>query len=322
MSSEKITGHKAIFLFGPTAVGKTRLLSDFFSPFAEVVNADSVQVYRGLDVGSAKAEKEITDKIPHHLIDILDPWENYNVADFIHLADIACSGIWQRGKIPVISGGTAFYFKHFLYGLSEAPQSDPEIRKTVALYIRDQGLSKAYDYLKIVDPVSADRINPNDSYRISRAIEVYRTCGKPLSSFALPTTPRNDMKVLSIGLFREKEELKERIRQRVDIMFSQGLVDEIKKLLKMGAKPSWQSMQGIGYREFIDKVYDKDAKTSISNLEKLTDSDLEDIKQSIVTNSVHYAKRQMTFFKSFSDVHWINPDDCSQLETLLEGYRS
>lgn len=313
---------KAIFLFGPTAVGKTRLLSVFFSPFAEVVNADSVQVYKGLDVGSAKAEKEITDKIPHHLIDILEPWENYNVADFIHLADIACSGIWERGKVPVISGGTAFYFKHFLYGLSEAPQSDPQIRESVALFIKDQGLSKAYDYLKIVDPISAERINPNDSYRISRAIEVYRSCGKPLSSFALPSNPRNDMEVLSIGLFREKEELKSRIKERVDIMFSQDLVEEIKKLLKMGANPSWQSMQGIGYREFLDKVYENDCETSIRNLEKLSEAELEEIRQSIVMNSVHYAKRQMTFFKSFSDVHWINPDDCSQLESLLKTFLS
>ena len=123
--------NKVVFLFGPTAVGKTRLLSDFFSPIGEVVNADSVQVYRGLDIGSAKAGKEITDVIPHHLIDILDPWETYNVADFIRLADRACEDIWSRGKLPVISGGTAFYFKHFMYGLSEAPQSDPEIRNSV-----------------------------------------------------------------------------------------------------------------------------------------------------------------------------------------------
>ena len=115
-------------------------------------------------------------------------------------------------------------------------------------------------------------------------------------------------------------ELKERIKERVDIMFSQGLVDEIKKLLKMGANPSWQSMQGIGYREFMDKVYENDSKTSIHNLDSLSDVDLQEIKQSIVTNSVHYAKRQMTFFKSFSDVHWINPDDCSQLESLLEAF--
>ncbi|MBQ2527238.1 MAG: tRNA (adenosine(37)-N6)-dimethylallyltransferase MiaA, partial [Spirochaetales bacterium] len=196
MSLIKEQDRKVIFLFGPTAVGKTQLLFDFFSGSGEVVNADSVQVYRHLDIGSAKADRSITDRIPHHLIDILDPWETYNVADFIRLADQACSGIWERGKLPVVSGGTAFYFKHFLYGLSEAPQSDPETRKTVELFIRDQGLDKAYDYLCLIDPVSAERINKNDSYRISRAIEVYRASGKPLSSFALPTVPRNDMSVL------------------------------------------------------------------------------------------------------------------------------
>ena len=130
------------------------------------------------------------------------------------------------------------------------------------------------------------------------------------------------MEVLSIGLFREKEELKTRIKERVDIMFSQGLVEEIKKLLKMGANPSWQSMQGIGYREFLDKVYENDSETSIRNLENLSEADLDEIRQSIVINSVHYAKRQMTFFKSFSDVHWINPDDCSQLESLLKTFLS
>ncbi len=134
-----------IFLFGPTAVGKTQLLFDFFSDSGEVVNADSVQVYRHLDIGSAKADKSITDRIPHHLIDILDPWETYNVADFIRLADQACKGIWRRGNLPVVSGGTAFYFKHFMYGLSDAPQSDPETRRAVELFINDQGLDKAYE---------------------------------------------------------------------------------------------------------------------------------------------------------------------------------
>ena len=224
--------NKAVFLFGPTAVGKTRLLFDFFSGTGEVVNADSVQVYRHLDIGSAKATKDITDRIPHHLIDILDPWETYNVADFIHLGDQACQQIWDNNHLPVISGGTAFYFKHFMYGLSEAPQSDPETRHAVDLFIRDQGLQKAHDYLKIVDPVSAERINVNDIYRISRAIEVYRTSGKPLSSFALPTEPRNNMQILSIGLMRDKDELRSRIRERVDIMFGEGLIDEIQKLLK------------------------------------------------------------------------------------------
>ena len=305
--------NKAVFLFGPTAVGKTRLLFDFFSPIGEVVNADSVQVYRGLDIGSAKADTTITKTIPHHLIDILDPWEKYNVADFIRLADQACADIWSRGKLPVISGGTAFYFKHFMYGLSEAPQSDPETRHSVQLYIRDQGLKKAHDHLKIVDPVSAGRINENDSYRISRAIEVYRASGKPLSSFALPTTPRNDMKILSIGLMREKEELKKRIRERVDIMFEQGLLNEMKKLISMGATPEWQSMQGIGYSEFMEVLQFK-------TIDELTEEDLEAIREKIVSDSVHYAKRQMTFFRSFADVNWIDAEDTQALKEVLEPF--
>ena len=311
--------NKVIFLFGPTAVGKTRLLSDFFSEIGEVVNADSVQVYRGLDIGSAKADTTVTEKIPHHLIDILDPWENYNVADFIRLADQACTDIWSRGKLPVISGGTAFYFKHFMYGLSEAPQSDPETRAAVQLFIRDQGLKKAHDYLKIVDPVSAERINENDSYRISRAIEVYRASGKPLSSFALPTEPRNDMKILSIGLMRDKEEIKERIRQRVGIMFDQGLVKEIQKLMEMGAIPSWQSMQGIGYSEFMDVLFDSKYGDLNKNPNELTDKEITEIKEKIVMDSIHYAKRQMTFFRSFADVRWIDADDTTKLrETINE----
>ncbi len=298
---------KVIFLFGPTAVGKTRLLFDFFQGTGEVVNADSVQVYRHLDIGSAKAGRDITDRIPHHLIDILDPWETYNVADFIRLADIACDGIRGRGHIPVVSGGTAFYFKHFMYGLSEAPASDPETREAVDLYIRDQGLDKAYGYLKVIDPVSAARINKNDSYRISRAIEVFRSCGRPLSDFALPTVPRNGMQVLSIGLMRDREVLKERIRRRVDMMFDQGIVGEIRGLLEMGADLSWQSMQGIGYREFLEKA------STPGQLDGLKTSELDDIRTAICSNSIHYAKRQMTFFRSFADVRWIDPEDTEAL---------
>ena len=314
--------NKAVFLFGPTAVGKTRLLFDFFSGTGEVVNADSVQVYRHLDIGSAKATKDITDRIPHHLIDILDPWETYNVADFIRLGDQACKQIWQNGHLPVISGGTAFYFKHFMYGLSEAPQSDPETRHIVELFIRDQGLQKAHDYLKIVDPVSAERINVNDIYRISRAIEVYRTSGRPLSSFALPTEPRNNMQILSIGLMRDKENLRARIRERVDIMFDEGLIDEIAKLLDMGANPSWQSMQGIGYREFMDILFDEDTQKQKRQLSSLSKEELDEIKERICMNSIHYAKRQMTFFRSFSGVKWIDAEDTGKLRDLLDCFQA
>ncbi len=294
------------------------MLCDCFANCGEVINADSVQVYKGLDIGSAKATLSERAIIAHHLIDILEPWENYNVADFITLADTACSGIWKKGLIPVVSGGTAFYFKHFLYGLSSAPKSDASIRQEVSSYIESAGLQEAHKMLCSIDAVSGLRINPNDKYRISRALEVYRATGKPLSSFELPTTPRNDMKVISIGLFRDKDELRERIKKRVSIMFETGIVEEIKNLLSLGANPNWQSMQGIGYREFFNKIWQNEAKSSIEALENLSSSALSEIAQEIEMNSIHYAKRQMTFFKSFSNVTWVDP----QKEAVLEAIQN
>ena len=308
------TKRNVVFLFGPTAVGKTQLLCECFSKVGEVVNADSVQVYRGLDIGSAKADSYIQSKIPHHLIDILDPWENYNVADFIHLADAACEDIWSRGLIPVVSGGTAFYFKHFLYGLSQAPKSDPVVRDEVASYISKVGLIEAHKYLSTIDPISGARINQNDGYRISRALEVYKASGRPLSSFELPHEPRNGMNVVSIGLCREA---------RVDVMFNQGIVGEIRHLLGIGASPSWQSMQGIGYKEFLDRVWCGDSTSSTKALDALSKDDLSSIASAIEMNSIHYAKRQMTFFKSFANVKWLDPKEIedqngSVLRTIVE----
>lgn len=284
------------------------MLCSFFSRSCEVVNADSVQVYRTLDIGSAKADKETLRIIPHHLIDIRDPWETWNVSDFVSLADKACEDIRSRGKIPVISGGTAFYFKNFLYGLSKAPASDPVVRQRVADFMKSCGREAAYARLKEVDPVSAARININDTYRISRALEVWESCGEPLSSFALPTQPRNGMEVLVIGLYLDKDILARRIRRRVDLMFEAGLKDEIARLVSQGAGLEWQSMQGIGYREFFSAMQDG---TSFDNL------DFESIKEQIVMNSIHYAKRQMTFFRSFENVHWIKSSDPEELRALL-----
>ena len=318
IQSQSNSNKKVVFLFGPTAVGKTQLLCDCFSGFGEVVNADSVQVYKHLDIGSAKADATTIAKIPHHLIDILEPWENYNVADFIRLADQACQDIWSRGKLPVVSGGTAFYFKHFLFGLSEAPKSNEEVRTQVACYIKEVGLSQAHQYLCSVDPVSGARINPNDGYRISRALEVFKASGKPLSSFELPTTPRNGMQVLSIGLCRDKEELRSRIGLRVKLMFEQGLLEEIRQLLQLGANPAWQSMQGIGYKEFLNHVWRGESEASLKALEELSSSELEAIAGEIEMNSIHYAKRQMTFFKSFADVNWVDPQDWGAVRRLLE----
>ena len=304
----KKTENRIIFLFGPTAVGKTDLLCSLFSRSCEVVNADSVQVYRHLDIGSAKADASVQRLIPHHLIDIRDPWENWNVNDFVRNADKVCKDVQLRGKIPVISGGTAFYFKSFLYGLSEAPAVDPLVRREVSEWFNRVGKEAAHSYLASIDPVSAARINVNDTYRITRAVEVYKTSGKPLSSFALPTVVRNNMDVVIIGLSCEKDVLASRIRKRVGMMFDAGLVPEIRALVGMGAKPEWQSMQGIGYKEFMKYLSDG----------KLPDDlDVDSIAEEIAMNSIHYAKRQMTFFRSFENVNWFYPEDRAGITALL-----
>lgn len=309
--SKSLTSSKAfsriIFLFGPTGVGKTELLLDLDPQRFSVINADSIQVYRHLDIGSAKASKEVQDAITHHLIDVKDPWEQFSVGDFITYADEACEKIHREGKIPVISGGTAYYFKHFLYGLSEAPPSDESIRAQVSAEIEAKGNEWAYTRLGEVDPISAQRIHPSDMYRVSRALEVYEASGKPLSSFSLPTVARNGMQPLVIGLVRDSALLRSRLSLRIKMMFDEGLEDEIRSLLRMGAESSWPGLQGIGYKEFFQAMEHGEWSRSI-------------IADQIERNSRFYAKRQMTFFKSFSEVLWMDPADKGSILTEIEQY--
>ncbi len=297
----------SIFIFGPTGVGKTELLLDLDPQRFSVINADSIQVYRYLDIGSAKASTAVRSAIEHHLIDIRDPWQQFSVGDFIEEADKACSLIHEQGKIPVISGGTAYYFKHFLYGLSQAPPSDDSLRASLALRIEQEGRLWALKYLQRVDPVSADRIHPSDMYRVSRALEVWETCGRPLSSFSLPDQPRYGMRPLVIGLSRSSDMLRQRLGQRVEAMFEEGLIEEIRSLLDMGAKSWWPGLQGIGYREFFQAMEHGECSQSI-------------IADQIERNSRLYAKRQMTFFKSFTDAKWFDPRDKALILSEIEHY--
>lgn len=297
-----------VFLFGPTGVGKTELLLDLDPEKYSVVNADSIQVYRHLDIGSAKANTETLQAIKHYLIDVYDPWQQFSVGDFVAYADEACREIHAQGKIPVLSGGTAFYFKHFYFGLAEAPPSDEGVRQRLAEEIRVRGDAWAFERLTQVDPLSAKRIHPSDMYRVSRALEVYEGSGRPLSSYKIPSTPRNGMKPLILGLWREGDELKQRIALRVGQMFAEGLVDEIRRLVEMGASESWPGLQGIGYKEFFQARKSGEASLSM-------------VREQIDRNSRFYAKRQMTFFKSFASVHWMNPKDKREILSLIEGYR-
>ena len=292
-------------LFGPTAVGKTALTEELFSKGFEIINADSVQVYRYLDIASAKPEKELVEKIPHHLVDIRFPWEQYNSGDFCKDAERLIKEINERGNIPLITGGTAYYFKQLLYGPSSTPESNPKTREEIQRTIDDIGLDKAYEMLMSLDMEAAKKIDKNDRYRISRALEVIKDTGRPLSSFPVSDTLREDIDFVIIGLKREKKELEERIRKRVDIMFDSGAVREMKTLLSMGADLSWPGMQGIGYREWFNAIESGEVNISI-------------IKDMIIRSSIKYAKRQMTFFSSFSDTLWFSPNDIEKIKGYLE----
>ncbi|MGN1163323.1 MAG: tRNA (adenosine(37)-N6)-dimethylallyltransferase MiaA [Candidatus Ornithospirochaeta sp.] len=295
---------KAVVLFGPTAVGKTALTEELFSNGFEIINADSVQVYRYLDIASAKPEKELMELIPHHLVDIRFPWEQYTSGDFCNDAEKLIGEINERGKIPLITGGTAYYFRQLLFGPSSTPPSSPETREKISSLIDEIGLDKAYEMLTEKDPVAASKIGTNDRYRISRALEVISDTGRPLSSYAVSTTLRSDIDFVPIGLFRSREELNERIKMRVDIMFDCGAVEEMKSLISMGADLSWPGMQGIGYKEWLDALESGEANITL-------------IKKAIVRDSVKYAKRQMTFFKSFEGTEWFDPRDQEGIESYL-----
>ncbi len=297
--------NRVILLFGPTGVGKTALIEDLAGRKAEIVSADSLQVYRGLDIGTAKPTSRQLNEIPHHLIDICYPYKPFTVGMFVNEADSAVKSILTSGNIPVISGGTAYYIKHYLTGLPTAPVSDSEIRKYIEQLYQQRGIGYCIEKLQQVDPVSAAKINPNDVYRILRALEVYETSGKPLSSFSMSGLIRDDIDPVLIGLYRDKTELHRRIEQRVDDMFRQGLPDELKSLIRSGANADWPGMKGIGYREFFQAASSGEySYRTVSSL--------------IKHNSKTYAKRQMTFFRSLPNVHWLHPeDDKKRINQLL-----
>jgi tRNA dimethylallyltransferase len=293
-------------LFGPTASGKTNILFRLFGkngPFplmAEIISADSMQVYRGMDIGTAKPSEWEKEQLPHHLIDIRDPGEQFNVGDFVRLAEDLAVEIARRKKIPVISGGTGFYLKNFIHGLPESPPSDPAVRAALKLELREKGAAALMAELAQSDPVSAEKIHLNDEYRLLRALEVLRLTGQPLSSYKVPgaeTTRRGSRcRFLVTGIFRPREELYRRINERCAAMFSQGLPDEVRKLHDAGYTPRDPGLRAIGYREFF--VEEPPGVFRLSQ-------DLTGLQSLIAQNSRRYAKRQITFFNSLPEAKWI-----------------
>ena len=268
-----------------------------------------MQAYRLLDIGTAKPARELRERIPHHLIDMLEPTQQYNAGQFVHLAEELIPQIRERGNIPILCGGTAYYLRSFITGLPDSPPGDPEIRRALKSESEQGGVQVLLDELERVDPVTRSRVKERDTYRVLRALEVYRSSGRPLSAFTNPTAPRQDYGFLLLGLTRERGQLYARIEQRVERMFREGLVGEARSLLNRGLGFDDPGMRGIGYREFFELR--KGCTT------------LAEVKELIKRNSRRYAKRQITFFKTLDEVHWLGPEEvdsaCDLIRSFLTG---
>jgi tRNA dimethylallyltransferase len=318
LSTSSSTRPAVLVLVGPTASGKTALLDALFGtpsareafglPEAEVVSADSMQAYRGMDIGTAKPDPSLRSRLPHRLLDIRGIDEQYTVGDFVRLADEACERIAAAGKLPVVSGGTGFYVRNFICGLPSAPAADPALRSKVARDLIEKGADVLRAELAAADPDSAARIHENDLYRLTRALEITRLTGRPMADFAAPSAPRGLFRFATIGVERPRDEIEARIGERVDAMMAAGLAEEVAGLRRAGYGEADPGMQAIGYREFFEPSCG--GGTGGMDLAALADAIKRDTRR--------YAKRQMTFFRRLPGIEWIGPDP-EALASRLRG---
>lgn len=297
---------KLLVIIGPTAVGKTKLSIELAHRFnAEIISGDSMQIYRGMDIGTAKIKKDEMEGIPHHLIDIKEPYENFSVAEFQHLVRAKIKEIAEKGKLPMIVGGTGLYIQSVIYDyrFADVP-GDEALRRKLEERANEIGNEALHKELMEKAPVSAAHIHPNNRRRVIRALEIFHlTGGKTMHDFQINQQPELMYQTALIGLTMEREKLYERINQRVDLMMKQGLLEEVKSLHSQGLRDC-QSIQAIGYKEIYEYL---DGKISLEQA-------VENLKQ----NSRRYAKRQLTWFRNKMDVQWFNMTDVTNLSKKIE----
>lgn len=299
-----------IILAGPTAVGKTSLSIRLAKETGgEIISADSMQVYRHMDIGSAKITKEEMEGVPHYLVDVLEPEEEFNVVRFQQMAKEAAERIWEKGKIPLVVGGTGFYIQALLYDIDFTENDgDESYRRRLEQKASDEeGASKLYEMLTTVDPKAAREIHPRNLKRIIRALEFHHQTGKKISEHN--ETQRQKSSPYNYAYFvltDERGRLYERIDQRVDLMMEQGLLDEVRYLKERGVRKDSTAMQGLGYKElyaYLDGEYPLDEAVRI-----------------IKRDTRHFAKRQLTWFKRERDVIWTDKSVIGQDEQKLADY--
>lgn len=283
---------RIIVLGGPTGVGKTRFSLALAERFGmEVVNYDSVQLYRGLDIGAAKPSLAERGRAPHHLFDILWPDEENNVADYMARAHQVIAEVHARGKMPLLVGGTGMYARILVHGLFEAPQPDAEIRRRHREIVAESGPETLFEMLTRVDPELAGKLHPNDVFRVSRGLEIFEQTQKPMSQHQREhrfRTPNYD--ALKIGLTRPRDELYARINQRVDQMMAAGLLQEYQGLIAQGYGPALKPLQALGYRQMGAHVFEGVA--------------LEDAVEDMKSATRRYAKQQLNWFRSEPKMRW------------------
>jgi tRNA dimethylallyltransferase len=297
-------------IIGPTATGKSKLALNLARQFGgEIISADSVQVYRGLDIGTAKPSPEERRLVPHHLIDILDPGQDYSAAIFRDQADEIIQRL-DRRKTPVfVVGGTGLYLKVLSRGLFRGPSGDSQLRALLRHRAEPLGEDSLHQELQRFDPDSASRIHPQDTLRIIRALEVYFLSQRPISQFQREHGFREShYEVLKIGLLCERDILYRRIESRVDAMIEMGWVEEVESLLDRGYSPRLKSMQSLGYRSLV------------SYLEG--EMDLAQAIYEIKRDTRRYAKRQLTWFKADREIHWFTPiqESSPAIEGMVSGF--
>lgn len=283
-----------LVLIGPTAVGKTRTSLDIAKAWnAEIISGDSMQVYRTMDIGTAKLPFEEREGVPHHLIDICDPEYPYSVADFQTNAKACIEDIASRGKLPFIVGGTGLYIESVCYNYQFADNgSDEAFRDEQMRYAEQYGVEALHKRLAEIDPPAALRLHPNDTRRVIRALEVYHLTGQTFTEQQAGQTKESPYELCIIGLTMDREELYRRINERVDVMIEQGLVAEVERLLSRNLPPNTVSMQGLGYKEIAMYLQGECSLESAIELLK--------------RDTRRFAKRQLSWFRHMSDIHWID----------------
>ncbi len=294
-----------LVIVGPTATGKTEIsVRTALRLNAEIISADSMLVYRYMDIGTAKPTPEERMGVPHHMIDVADPDEMFNAAKYTSYVKDVLQGIEKRKKLPMLVGGTGLYVKAVIYGYNFSKAgADPALRESLARECKAAGKAALYERLKKVDPETASRLHVNDVKRIVRALEVYHLTGKTLSESAC-REEEPLFNLLVYGLMMDRKTLYNRIENRVDKMLEQGLVEEVKGLLARGYSPALTSMQGLGYKEIILYLTGKlSLEEAVSLLKK---------------NTRHFAKRQFTWFDKDDNIRWIDVGKKETEEVVTE----